>query len=157
MTDEPTKRTQISKIMASAKLRAGHKKIDFDLTLDYLVAIAPDNCPVFKEPLKWGVGTKEKTGTWDYTSPSLDRVLPDKGYVKGNVAWISMRANMIKSNVTAKELYAVADWLHQVTKEIEKYGGVLPPRYDDPAFTHTQRPANFVIDTSKDARQRGGY
>ena len=157
MIDESTKRTQISKIMASAKMRAAAKKIDFDLTLDYLVAIAPDYCPVFKEPLKWGVGTKEKTGTWDYTSPSLDRVLPDKGYVKGNVAWISMRANMIKSNVTAKELYAVADWLHAISKQIEKFGGVLPPAYDDPAFTHTTKPSNFIIDTALDTRQRGGY
>lgn len=157
MSDEPTKRNQVSKIMAAAKIRATKQKLDFNLTLDYLITIAPDNCPVFKEPLKWGVGTKEIAGKWDYYSPSLDRVLPDRGYVKGNVAWISMRANMIKSSANTKELYAVADWLYQVTKEIEKYGGVLPPRYDDPAFTHTQRPADFVIDTKDDARQRGGY
>lgn len=146
MTDEATKRQQISKIMASTKLRAGHKKIPFDLTLDYLFAIAPDFCPVFKEPLNWGS-----------TAPSLTPVDADKGYVKGNVVWVSTRADAIKASATADELHSVSQWVQEVTKQVEKYGGVLPPAYDDPAFTHTTKPSNFIIDTALDTRQRGGY
>lgn len=42
---------------------------------------------------------------------SLDRIVPSLGYVPGNVAVISHRANRIKSDATADELRAVADWL----------------------------------------------
>jgi hypothetical protein len=37
--------------------------------------------------------------------------VPAKGYVKGNVAVISTRANRIKSNATYKEIQMVADWV----------------------------------------------
>lgn len=30
--------------------------------------------------------------------PSIDRIVPELGYVKGNVAVISMKANRLKSN-----------------------------------------------------------
>jgi phenylalanyl-tRNA synthetase beta chain len=38
-------------------------------------------------------------------------VNPDRGYVVGNVAVISSKANIIKSNATADEIRKVADWL----------------------------------------------
>lgn len=42
--------------------------------------------------------------------PSLDRVVPSLGYVKGNVRVISFRANRIKSDATADELRAVLSY-----------------------------------------------
>lgn len=39
---------------------------------------------------------------------SLDRIDNSKGYVRGNVMVISLRANAIKNNATAEELTAVA-------------------------------------------------
>jgi hypothetical protein len=39
------------------------------------------------------------------------------GYVKGNVAVISHRANAIKNNATAEELQMVARWVSKVTEE----------------------------------------
>jgi len=144
------KRDHVAKILALSKIRAGRQKLAINLTLDYLFTIAPDNCPVFKQPLKWGTHNEA-------LSPVLDRVQPDKGYIKGNVAWISARASTVKAFADTQEMYAVADWTQEVTKQIEKYGGVLPPAYDDPAFTHTTKPSNFVIDTALDTRQRGGY
>jgi len=44
------------------------------------------------------------------TSPSLDRIKPNKGYVKGNVAWISNRANIIKHDTTFKEFKMFYEW-----------------------------------------------
>jgi len=44
-------------------------------------------------------------------SPSLDRLDPNKGYVKGNVRVISWRANKIKTDANADEIMAVAKWL----------------------------------------------
>lgn len=56
----------------------------------------PDTCPVL------GI-TLVLKGTRD-NRPSLDRVLPELGYVRGNVRVISFRANRIKSDATPSEL-----------------------------------------------------
>jgi hypothetical protein len=43
--------------------------------------------------------------------PSLDRVDSSRGYVPGNVQWISELANRIKSDATSAEVAAVAAFL----------------------------------------------
>ena len=43
--------------------------------------------------------------------PSLDRIDNSKGYVPGNIAVISMRANMIKNNATLAELKAIVAYI----------------------------------------------
>ncbi|MDC3244940.1 hypothetical protein OAU16_01690 [Gammaproteobacteria bacterium] len=59
--------------------------------------------------MEWG----NKKGT--RTSPSLDKINPDKGYMKGNVAIISLKANSIKSDATPKEVIKVAKWLEEIS------------------------------------------
>jgi hypothetical protein len=44
-------------------------------------------------------------------SATLDQLVIGKGYVKGNIAVISRRANRIKNNATAEELRKIAQWL----------------------------------------------
>ena len=44
-------------------------------------------------------------------SPSLDRIVPHLGYIEGNVAVISSRANNIKSYATWQEIKMVSDWV----------------------------------------------
>lgn len=64
----------------------------------------------------------------NYFSAHLDRLDPNKGYVIGNVSWISGRANRIKYNATVEELRAIADWMERATtipqgstpKQVEK-------------------------------------
>ena len=51
------------------------------------------------------------------SSPSLDRIIPELGYVPGNVQVISHQANTMKSNATLKELKAFAAWV--ATLEVE--------------------------------------
>jgi hypothetical protein len=109
-----TKRGHLSKYMTGAKQRAKNKNLPFDITLDFLESIATDCCPVFKTPFKWGLSGRGQ----NENNPSLDRVIPELGYVQGNVVFISNRANSIKQDVTEKELYAVADWLHDKRKEV---------------------------------------
>lgn len=48
------------------------------------------------------------TGGAKMSSPSLDHIEPEKGYVRGNVWVISYRANMIKNNATIDELQLLA-------------------------------------------------
>ena len=50
-------------------------------------------------------------------SPSLDKIIPEKGYVKGNIIVISQLANRIKNDATYDEIYKVANWYE---KELRK-------------------------------------
>ena len=111
---QSTKRGHISQLRGKARERATKKGLAFDLTLDYLESIATDCCPIFGTTFVWGryVGGATKQ------SPSLDRVVPELGYVQGNVVFISLFANTIKQDVTEKELYKIADWLHDKRKEV---------------------------------------
>jgi hypothetical protein len=139
------KRKHITKLLDKAKRRSKRLGISFDISLDYLAALAPDYCPIFGTPLLWGPGSKRRPGKAEDDSPSIDRIIPEKGYMKGNVAIISTRANRIKSNATCKELYKVADWLHAQEKEINRSGYAKRPKFTDPAFTYAVRTADVVI------------
>ena len=48
-------------------------------------------------------------------SPTLDRIVPELGYVPGNVAVISWKANRLKGNNTDPELF------EKVAKYIRKH------------------------------------
>jgi hypothetical protein len=92
--------------VGGARTRAKYKGLDFDLTNDYVYALALDTCPVFGVDLSYG-GTERQVPN----SASLDRIDPSLGYVQGNVAVISFKANTIKSNANTAEIYAVFCWL----------------------------------------------
>ena len=94
-------------MLAGAKRRAKAYGVPFDLVLEDIVV--PKLCPVLGIPIGIG-GGKTHAG-----SPSLDRIIPELGYVPGNVAVISHRANKIKNDATAAELRAVAEWVEIVT------------------------------------------
>jgi hypothetical protein len=91
-----------------AKKRAKLAGVPFKLKRSDVVV--PMCCPILNIPLKSGVGRSHDA------SPSLDRIEPRKGYVRGNIAVISQRANQIKNVASAMELFAVAHWL-------ERHGG----------------------------------
>jgi len=93
-------RKRIATVMCSARKRAAIKQIPFDVTLDYLFSIFPEDnkCPVFGITLSWG----DREGR--NNSPSLDRIHPALGYVEGNVMWISHYANRLKSDHTLDTL-----------------------------------------------------
>ena len=118
-----TKKGHVTRYFVRAKKRAADKNIPFDLDLVYLNSIATDVCPVFGTEFVWG----RQQGPRHRYTPSLDRVIPELGYVKGNVVFISMWANMIKADATEKELYAVADWLHDKRKEVLENVKPKPP------------------------------
>ena len=48
-----------------------------------------------------------------YSSPSLDRLVPALGYVKGNVQVISWRANKLKGEGTAEDHRLIAEWMER--------------------------------------------
>jgi hypothetical protein len=105
----------IEVMYTNALKRARKEKLPFDIDIDYLNSIRNSLCPIFGIILSWG--------NWDKygrnASPSLDRIIPEYGYIKGNVCIISNLANKIKQDIGYEELYKIADWLHDKTKEVK--------------------------------------
>ena len=64
----------------------------------------PTHCPILGIELKSG-------GRNNPNAPSLDRLIPEKGYVKGDVYWISFRANRIKCDATREEVEKLLTWM----------------------------------------------
>lgn len=86
----------------SARKRALQKGLEFNIELRDIHI--PKKCPILKVPLICSTRY----------SPSIDRIYPDKGYVKGNIAIISVLANSMKANATPQELLIFA-------RNIKKY------------------------------------
>lgn len=97
---------QTGKMVENARIRAKNKNLPFDIDYDYIRSIIPSHCPIFGIPLEWSARRGSKKGALP-NSPSLDRIDPERGYVKGNVWIISHRANAIKNNATHEELKLV--------------------------------------------------
>jgi hypothetical protein len=72
--------------------------------------IIPEFCPILGLKLEKG-----KDNSCD-NSPSLDKIVPELGYIKGNVRVISQRANLLKSNATIEELRLVYEDLLRLQK-----------------------------------------
>jgi hypothetical protein len=95
-------------LVYNAKQRAKEKNIPFNL-LPTDITI-PEICPVLGIKLVNRVGK----GHGD-DSPSLDRINPALGYVKGNIQVISRRANTIKSFGTIEEHEKVIAYIKRMT------------------------------------------
>lgn len=67
----------------------------------------PTHCPILGIELDWSEKTMH--GRYD-SSPSLDKIIPERGYVEGNVAILSWRANRIKNDGTWEEHQKIADF-----------------------------------------------
>ena len=96
-------------LVRAAKARAKKKGIPFDITIEDF--ILPEKCPLLEIPLTVGYGSSQEN------SYSLDKIIPDLGYVKGNVWVISNKANMIKNNASLEELKLLVKnlethWIH---------------------------------------------
>ncbi len=92
-----------------AKRRAIKKNVPFDIEISDIVI--PEFCPVLK--IKLEVSSKH---SW-YNSPTLDRIIPSKGYVRGNILVISQRANTIKIDATVEEVRLVLEYLMRYTPQ----------------------------------------
>lgn len=90
-------------MLARARQRAKRDNVPFDISANDIVL--PTHCPILLIELDYG---RDKVGN---NSPSLDKVIPALGYVKGNVRVISNRANQKKSDWTVDELRRLAMYM----------------------------------------------
>lgn len=83
-----------------AKGRAKKNNLAYNINEEDIKSIWPkDNkCPILGVEFKEGISERNN---W----PTLDKIIPKKGYIKGNIAVISFRANQMKSDVEDFEVF----------------------------------------------------
>lgn len=89
-------------LLTSARARAKANKLPFNLCIEDVRI--PEFCPVFGIRLVRGDRI---------AAPSLDRFVPLRGYIRGNVSVISRRANELKNDASVFELCALAAWIRR--------------------------------------------
>lgn len=103
-------------MLQNARVRARKAGVPFTLSVTDIEI--PTHCPVLGIPLFQSIGQR---GGSDY-SPSLDRVVPDWGYVPGNVIVISNRANRLKSDASIEELRSIASFYATLDQRVRVTG-----------------------------------
>jgi len=82
-----------------AKIRAKKKKLNFNINKKYLYELfIKQGGRCYFSNIKM-----ERSCKLNIFSPSLDRLNPNKGYVKGNVAWTLLGVNSFKQNLPETE------------------------------------------------------
>lgn len=91
----------------AAKRRAKDNSVPFTISKQDIIDIFPADgrCPMLGIPLHFN----NKSSKDD--SPSLDRIIPELGYIPGNILLISYRANRIKNDSTIEELEKILSFL----------------------------------------------
>ena len=90
----------------AAKGRAKRKGLSFDIEVADIVV--PEYCPLL------GIKLEKGTKGFNPSSPSLDKIVPELGYVKGNIWVVSMKANTIKQDASLEELESLVEALRKV-------------------------------------------
>lgn len=77
--------------------------------------VVPEVCPVLGIKLNY-TGTGIEGWSRKDDSPSIDQIIPGKGYTEDNIVVISWRANRIKNDGTPEEHFAIYDYFSNLTK-----------------------------------------
>lgn len=95
---------QEAEMVYNARRRA--RELGIECTITVHDVIIPARCPILGIPLVRGEGKQAAS------SPSIDRIRNDEGYVPGNIQVVSYRANRMKSDASDAELKLFADWIY---------------------------------------------
>lgn len=98
-------------LLSNARTRAKKEGLPFSITEKDIVI--PSACPVLNLVLKRGIKKLQ------INSPTLDKLIPEFGYVPGNVAVISHRANKLKNDATFEEVEGLYKWWSSIRKSDE--------------------------------------
>lgn len=92
------------------KRRSEKEGHPFNLDLEDI--IIPKYCPIL------GIELDRYEGFDNFNVPSIDKIIPELGYIKGNIRIISKKANMMKLNANFEELKIFSK---NILKYIEEY------------------------------------
>lgn len=101
----------------AAQRRAKRARVPCEIDHELLLSMAPSHCPVLGVELTYKGSKSNKRSLRN--SASVDRIIPELGYVHGNIIVISRRANMIKNDASPEELRNVADF----------FAALIPPNH----------------------------
>lgn len=87
--------------------RCKQKGIPFNLEYDDLTI--PAKCPILGVDLLQGWGESNLNAA--FNSPSVDKIIPSLGYIKGNTQVISNRANIMKNDATIDNIRALLKYM----------------------------------------------
>lgn len=108
------RRKPVNRMLNRARARA--KKYGWEFNIDESDIVIPTHCPLLGIELFIAEGRK----SCKENSASLDRIDPNKGYVKGNILVMSHKANTMKSNATPQEILQLAtNLIKYITSEKE--------------------------------------
>lgn len=86
------------------------KRLGIPFDIQFSEIETPTHCPVLGIKLNYG-WSGEKCR--DDTKATIDKLVPELGYVKGNVFVISWRANKLKSNMSLEELRLIIKYIEE--------------------------------------------
>lgn len=101
-------RSPAAVMWSDAKARAKKRGVEF--SIDVSDVVIPTHCPILGIALQRTIDAGHR-----HHAPSLDRIDPQRGYVRGNVAVISHKANRLKGEGTVEEHEAIAVWMRRQT------------------------------------------
>lgn len=99
------------RLAEAAKTRAKRYNVPFSITADDFDI--PELCPVL------GVKLERAKVKMTRNSVSLDRIIPELGYVPGNIIVVCMRANSIKQDASPDEIIRVGTFFKRIEHERE--------------------------------------
>ena len=112
----------ISQRIAAFRHRAESQSLAFDLDADYLIQQWNDQagyCFYSAEPMCF-TNVTEKQNSPHPNQPSLDKLDPEKGYVRGNVVWCSNRINIMKGDFTYDQFIKMCSHITEVRKRYDE-------------------------------------
>ena len=110
--EQRMKELRVQKLFYGIKKRSRKKGIECNIN-SYKEIEIPTHCPYLNIEISYD-GTRGKNAA------SIDKIIPELGYTKGNIQIISMLANQMKSNATIKELLTFAKSIVSTEEKIEK-------------------------------------
>lgn len=101
-------------ILVVVKKRARNQGVPFLLTKDDIIRATPldGHCPALGIMLTFGPTTPSHA--------SVDRIVPERGYVPSNIRVISIKANRIKNRRTAEQMEAHANDCKRIAEYIRR-------------------------------------
>lgn len=89
-------------------------KNDIPFTIDFSELDQPEFCPVFGVRLNYVANEK---GNRKPIRASIDKIVPELGYVSGNVKIISEQANRLKNDATVEQLKMILKYIEENTHD----------------------------------------
>jgi len=86
------------------------KRLGIPFTIIYEEIEKPEYCPVLGIKLNYGWSGENRR---DDAKASFDKVIPELGYIPGNVFIISWRANKLKNNMSITELEKILTYMKE--------------------------------------------